>query len=252
MNAHVETTLQDYVLTIRLSRPDKKNALTQDMYDAVCAALTSAASGEARAVLLAGSGGNFTSGNDLADFQQVVRQGTGLGELPLIRFLHQVVDFPKPLVAAVEGNAIGIGTTVLMHCDLVLAASDATFALPFVPLGLVPEFASSYLLPRMAGHAAAARALMLGEPFDAEQAQQLGIVGEVCATSDLGRRAAAVCARLAALPPESLLETKTLMKPEAERRRLHGIIDTEAAAFARRLASPEHRAAVEAFFASRR
>ena len=249
--AEITTTQADGILEIAIERPKKKNALTLAMYDALTAALAHASSdASVRVALIRGSDGEapvFTSGNDLNDFMRAPPTGE---DSPVLRFLEALRTFEKPLVAAVAGHAIGIGTTMLLHCDLVYAAEGARFQLPFVNLALVPEAASSFLLPRMVGHARAAELLFFGEPFDAAAAERFGIVNAVFAGGALlveARRRAAI---LAAKAPLALRQTKRLMKqPLAEETRAH--MRAEGAVFVERLASPELAEAIGAFFEKR-
>ena len=235
------------VLEIRFDRPKRKNALTQEMYRLAAEALAEAESDPAvRAVLFSGAGGVFTSGNDLQDFAQSPPTSP---DTPVLRFLQALVGAGKPLVAAVEGPAVGIGTTMLLHCDLVYAAPSARFRLPFVNLGLCPEGASSLLLPRMMGHARAAELLLLGEAFSATHAHEVGIVTAVV-EDDVLAHARARVQELAALAPAAVRATKALMKRAdagAVEEALHG----EAEVFLARLRSPEAAEAFKAFFERR-
>lgn len=252
MSEHVAVELRDRVLVVTWNRPDKKNALTGEMYDAFAAALDRAKDDpEVRVVLVMGAGDAFTSGNDLQDFATWGQAGS-VEDLPVVRVIRRVVSFPKPLVAAVHGPAVGLGTTLLPHCDAVVASKTASFALPFVRLGLVPEFGSSYLLPAIAGRVVASHKLMLGEPFGTEEAARMGLVSETCADHELDERAFALCSRLAALPPGTVRAVKGLMKPVAEFERLNRAIDEELRLFTAALQSPEHREAVQAFLAKRK
>lgn len=243
----IATGRRGAVAEIVFDRPEKRNAITVAMYAALADALAAAeADCDVRVVLFRGNGGAFTAGNDLKDFLANPPDGP---ERPVFRFLRGLAGARKPLVAAVEGAAVGIGTTMLLHCDLVLAADTARFALPFVDLGLVPEAASSLLLPRLAGHQRAAELFFLGDPFDAATAQSIGLVGRVVPAADLLAAARALAERLAAKPPQALLATKALLKSAsgsvAER------ITEEAAVFARQLQSTELKEAVAAFFGKR-
>ncbi len=237
------------VLRIRLNRPDKKNAITQAMYTAMTAALERAVAEPAvRVALITGVPGCFTSGNDLLDF---VHHPPKDDSSPVLQFLGAVAAFPKPVVAAVNGIAVGIGVTMLLHCDLVFAAEDARFQMPFVNLGLCPEAASSYLLPRLMGHVRAAELLLLGEPFDARKACEYGIVNDLCPADSVEETAMARAMRLAAQPPAAVRATKALMKralvqPVAEALR------EESARFAERLTSPEAAEAFQAFVGKRK
>ena len=234
---------------IAFNRPDKKNAITGAMYEAAARAVREAESDErVNVILFHGMGGAFTAGNDLADF---VERPPGERSAPVWRFIDAIVAGTKPLVAAVQGSAVGIGTTLLLHCDLVYASTDARFALPFVRLGLVPEFASSYLLPLAAGHARAAELLLLGEPFDANAALAAGIVTRVVqgdAVHDTAREAAR---KLAALPPLSVRRTRELMK-RPRMKEIGAQLDAEAAYFGPMLGEPAARAAFAAFLARKK
>lgn len=197
------------VMEIRFNRPDKKNAITVAMYSAMADALEQAAADKAiRVVTITGNGGIFTAGNDIKDFQQARPGGE---EMPVFRFLRAIAAFPKVIIAGVEGAAIGIGTTMLLHCDLVVATTSASFAMPFVDLALVPEAASSLLLPRLIGRQRSAKHLLLAEPFDAETAFDYGIVTELVAEDELQERVPAMALRIAAKPPEALRITKQLI-----------------------------------------
>lgn len=233
---------------IELARPEKKNAITAEMYVALADAFAQAeADAGVRAVLLHGTKDCFTAGNDLGDFLE--RPPTAGS--PSWRFLEVLPRFPKPVVAAVAGPAVGIGTTLLLHCDLVYAAPNARFQLPFVSLGLVPEFGSTYLLPLVAGYQRAAELLFLGQPFDAEKARDIGIVTEVVPPEELMKRAEKTAADLAALPPESLRLTKQLLRaPHAAH--VREVIAEEGRVFRERLGAPEAKAAMRAILEKRK
>lgn len=236
------------VARIAFDRPEKKNALTSAMYAQLTEALRAAGRDpQVRVVLLRGSEECFTAGNDVSDFLK--RQP---GESSPVFGLFQVLPaFEKPVVAAVAGPAVGIGTTLLLHCDLVLAAADARFQLPFVPLGIVPEFGSTLLLPRLSGYQRAAKLLLLGQPFTAQEAFEAGIVTEVVLKEKLFEKAEAAAAMLAALPPESLKLTKRLMK-QGGAKELEARIAEEGRMLVERLASPEAREAMSAFLEKRK
>ena len=243
---HVAAALVGAVLHLALDRPEKKNALTRAMYGRLADLLAEAAAdGAVRVVVLSGSGGVFTAGNDLGDFLQDPPTGP---DSPVFRFLQATATFPKPLVAAVAGPAIGIGTTILLHCDLAYAAPDALLRMPFVDLGLVPEAASSLLLPRLAGPARAAEMLLFGDPIAADAAHAVGLVNAVVA--DPVAHALERAAALAQKPPAAVRQTKALLR--------HDAADAVGAAFARegalfveRLGSPEAQEAFTAFFEKR-
>ena len=237
------------VLTLTFDRLDKKNAITADMYAALADALAGAADDAAvRAAVIQGHEQVFSAGNDLVDFLDAPPPGA---DAPVWRFLHALADFPKPLVAAACGAAVGVGTTLLLHCDLVYAGDNARFSLPFVNLGLCPEAASSLLLPHRIGHARAAEALLLGEPFGAEQALEWGLVNRVLPPREANAHAQAQARRLAEKPLAALIETKRFLKAdlaEAVRRRLAD----EGEVFARLLHEPAAREAFDAFLARRK
>ena len=237
------------VLEIALDRPRKKNALTADMYAALAQAVREADIDDAvRVVLFRGNGDSFCAGNDLEDFAANPPAGD---DAPVFRFLDAASRAAKPFVAAVHGSAVGIGTTLLLHCELVYAAEDARFALPFTRLGLVPEFASSYLLPAIAGYQRAAELLLLGDAFDAKKAYEAGFVTRVVATSDVLDTAREAASRLAALPPLSVQRTKALMR-RAHLPALQAQMKAESAWFRPMLGEPAARAALEAFLARRK
>jgi len=199
-----------HVLTLQLNRPEKKNALDAALYQQLIDALKMAADdGQVRAVLLTGSYGFFSSGNDLQDF---LISSESIHDKPVAHFLNTLAQFKKPVVAAVNGPAVGVAATLLMHCDLVYASETAYLHFPFINLGLCPEFAASYLLPRFLGHVRAAELLMLGEPFSAQKAYELGLVNEVLEPAALELRARTRAAQLAAMPTHALQTTKMLMK----------------------------------------
>lgn len=238
-------TVSGPVMELRLNRPDKKNAITVAMYAALADAFEQAAAAPAiRVVTITGAGGVFTAGNDIADFMAVRPGGE---DMPVFRFLRAIAACPKVVIAGVEGLAIGIGTTMLLHCDLVLAAPGTTFSMPFVDLGLVPEAASSLLLPRLIGRQRAARHLLLADPFDVETAYDYGLVTEIVAADSLGERLRATTDRMAAKPAEAVRLTKQLMT--APDRGVAERMAAEGALFEDRLASAEAAAAFAAFFA---
>jgi enoyl-CoA hydratase/carnithine racemase len=245
----IQVEVADAVLTLTFSRATKKNALTLAMYDAMTAALVRARDdAKIRVVLVRGDGGVFTSGNDLSDF---MRNPPGSADSPVGRFLEALVTFAKPLVAAVDGVAIGVGTTMLLHCDLVYATEDARLQLPFVPLGLGPEAGSSLLLPKLCGHQRAAELLLFGEPFDGKRAVDLGIVNRTVAAGELHDFARARAVALAQLPPASIRLTKRLLRAPL-RAELESAMTDESTAFFERLRSPEAMEAMSAFFAKRK
>ncbi len=233
------------VLEIRLSRPEKKNALTLAMYSALVSQLEwAAANADIRTVCLTGAGDSFCAGNDIADFLGRAHEPDALGVI--VKFLHTLVDFPKPLLAAVQGDAVGIGITLLLHCDLVIAADDLCGRLPFTRLGLVPEGGSSLLLPQTLGHRKAFELLIEGQPFDAPCAQEAGLVNQIVSREQLEPAMFKRAAALAQMPPDAMVLSKQVLRaPQKEQ--LHAVIDQEARLFGERLSSSEARAAFSAF-----
>ena len=245
----IRASTRDRIARIEIHRPDKKNAFTGEMYTQLGDALAAAAeSREARVVLLHGSGDCFTSGNDITDFLKPRPAGV---EPPIWRVFRTLPSMPKPVVAAVAGPAIGIGSTMLLHCDLIYAGESARFQLPFVPLGITPEFGSTFLLPRVAGYQRAAELLFLGMPFTAQKAKEAGMVNEVLPDAEVLGRAEKVAAQLAALPPESLRLTKQMLKA-AQGAALDERIAEETKIFMGRLSSPEAKEAMNAFLEKRK
>jgi enoyl-CoA hydratase/carnithine racemase len=243
----IRTEIRERVATIELARPDKKNALTAAMYAAMTDTLAHAESDSGvRAILIHGTRDCFTAGNDLKDFLE----GPS-GASQALRFVSALSKVAKPVVAAVGGPAVGIGTTLLLHCDLVYAAPSARFQLPFVPLGLVPEAASSLLLPRAAGYQRAAAWLLLGQAFTADEALAGGIITAIVPEETLLERARTAAAALAALPPDSVRLTKQLMKrPVAAE--VAAQMAEEARLFSERLQSAEAKEAMAAFLKKRK
>jgi enoyl-CoA hydratase/carnithine racemase len=232
------------IRTIRMNRPGKKNALTLAMYTAMAEAIENASGNDAiRCLLIAGGPGAFCAGNDIGDFVKMA-QGGGLGE-PILRFLHALARCEKPLVAAVNGNAVGIGLTLLLHCDHVVAGADARLSTPFVTLGLVPEAGSSLIAPRLMGHARAFSLLVMGQPLTATEAKDAGIVNSVTAAAEVEAQALAAAQKIAALPPQGVLASRRLMRGSVDE--IIARIDEEADAFKTRLQSPEAQAAFAAF-----
>jgi len=237
----------DGVLELRFNRPEKKNAITGAMYDALTAALADAAARPAvRAVLITGEGDIFTAGNDIKDF---LAMSGGLTGTSAGQFIRAAATFGKPLVAAVNGPAIGIGTTLLLHCDLVYASPEARLSVPFVDLGLVPEAGSSVLMPARIGTARASALLMLGEPMDAEAAHAAGLVTALVPAAELREHARAKARKLAAKPPAALAATRALMRGDPGA--LLAQMDRESAAFAHALQGAEAREAFTAFLERR-
>lgn len=248
MSESLMRSLDEGVLTLTMNRPEARNALDAGAYRALTEAVA-AAGGDAAvgAVIVTGAGGHFTAGNDLKDFQKPVPPA---GDAPGIALLRALAGFGKPLLAAVEGVAVGIGSTMLLHCDFAWAGEGARFRMPFVPLGLVPEGASTLLLPRLAGWKRAADLLLLGREFTAAEALQAGLLTGVTATGGALARVREAAAQLQALPPEALRATKALLR-RPDRAAVQEAINLEMAEFRRRLPSPEAQAAFAAFFARR-
>jgi len=249
----IKTAVVDGVATIEIARPEKKNALTMAMYTAMSEALDAAREDKAvRAVLITGQPGIFTSGNDIEDFmQRPPGQGSESMDSPVFRFMQSLLACDKPVVAAVTGAAIGIGTTMLLHCDFVYVSDEARLAMPFVSLGLVPEFASSLLVPQLMGHRRAAEKLLLGDPFTAEQAVECGIANAVLPASEVLPYARRMAERFNALPPGAVREAKQLMRAP-QREQMLQVIRAEGEKFGKRLRSPEAMEAFQAFFQKRK
>jgi len=237
------------LLTLRLNRPDKKNALTRAMYSHLAEALKQADTDpEINAVLITGSSECFTAGNDIADFLQQPPSGL---DSPVFQFMLTLLECRKPVIAAVAGAAVGIGTTLLLHCDLVYVSADARLRMPFVNLGLCPEFGSSLILPRLLGHAKAAELLLLGEGFSGEQAATWGIATEALSSGEAAlAKAREMALRFETLPAEAVRISKQLMKAP-DREPLRKAIEEEAALFTQRLRSPEAVAALSGFINKR-
>ena len=248
MSDHVQVERSGGVLAITLDRPERRNAITVAMYGALADAVAGAfEDGETRVITIRGEGQDFAAGNDLADFLDAAPRGD---DIPVWRLLRALAECEIPIVAAVHGNCVGIGTTMLLHCDLVIAAEDARFSMPFVDLGLVPEAASSLLFPRLAGRRRAARYLLLAEPFGAEEALAIGLASHVVAAAKLDDTLREITARLLAKPPEALRLTQGLLRHGA-RDEILARMQLESTRFAERLTSPEVRDAIAAFFDKR-
>jgi enoyl-CoA hydratase/carnithine racemase len=248
-NEHILETHEGAICILALNRARKKNALTADMYGGAAAVLAAAdADPKVRVAVILGEGGAFCAGNDLADFMNAPPTDASA---PVFRFMRELTYFRKPLVAGVQGAAVGIGTTLLLHCDLVYAARDARFSLPFANLGLVPEAASSFLLPRLAGLQRASELLFLGEPFDAETGKTLGFVNAVVEGGELRSTALAAAHKLADKPPAALASAKQLLRAPLLAGMERAMRD-ESRVFGERLRSPEAKEAFAAFFEKRR
>lgn len=237
------------VMTITFNRLDKKNSITSTMYSAMADAVAQAAAdASVRVVLFQGHESIFSAGNDIGDF---LNQPPSTQESPVFRFLRGIATFEKPLLAAVAGPAVGIGTTMLFHCDLVYAGDNAAFSMPFVNLGLCPEAGSSLLAPRMFGYHRAAEALLMGEPFFAEAAQEVGLVNRVVPPTEVNGYAQAQARKLAAKPLSSLIATKRLMKGGDQQAVLQKM-DEEGQSFGRMLREPAAKEAFGAFMEKRK
>ncbi len=246
MTDHVRIERNGNVLAVTLARASKRNALTVAMYSAIAEAIEGAASDdELRAITIRGEGVDFTAGNDLMDFLEALPRVSD--DIPVWRLLRALARNTIPLVAAVQGNAVGIGTTLLLHCDLVIAEENARFSLPFVDLGLVPEAASSLLLPRLAGRRRAARYLLLGESFGVPEASEFGLVSHVVAEGAAQGELDKIALRLASKPKQALRLTQKLLRQGTaeemlDRMRIEGEL------FSERLQSVEVSEAIAAFF----
>ena len=233
----------DGVMRVTMNRPAKKNALTGPMYDAMTSALDKAdASDEIRAVVIEGAGGAFTAGNDLADFLATATRGE---ENRAGHFIRKIATLDTPIVAAVDGVAVGVGTTMLFHCDLVYTTPSAKFRMPFLDLGLVPEAASSILAPARFGMARASEYILLAEAFGPDEAKDLGLVNAIVAPAALEATAMEAARKLAAKPAGALRAARRLMR--GDRKEIEAAIERESAAFAKALTSPEAKAAFTAF-----
>jgi enoyl-CoA hydratase/carnithine racemase len=249
MDQHVRVEKNGETLAITLARPERRNAITVAMYAALADAIEGAsADPNVRAITIRGEGQDFAAGNDLADFLQAVPRGDE--DIPVWRLLRALAQCETPLIAAVHGNCVGIGTTMLLHCDLVIADETARFSMPFVDLALVPEAASSMLFPRLAGRRRAARYLLLAEPFGAREACNIGLVSHVVPNGTLDEALEQIIAKLLAKPPEALRRTQHLLR-HGTREEVLERMKLEGSEFAERLASAEVKEAITAFFEKR-
>lgn len=251
MTTGVSVTRDGRLNILRINRPEKKNALTRSMYQSLSDAIESGDSDRAIAVhMITGSNGMFTAGNDIKDFLEAGARTKETGHVDeVVRFIRLLPLIKKPLIAAVDGIAIGIGTTLLFHCDLVYATPTATFATPFLDLGLVPEAGSSLLMPRAMGYQRSFEMLVLGETFSAARGREAGFVTEIVAAEALEMTAVKSAQRLAAKPPEALAIARKLLRGDPAE--LSARVDEEAKAFEQRLKSPEAREAFQAFLEKR-
>ena len=250
MSEHVGVEKDGAMLAITLARPERRNAITVAMYEALAEAVEGAAADESvRLITIRGEGQDFAAGNDLGDFLNALPRDTT--DIPVWRLLRALAQCETPIIAAVHGNCVGIGTTMLLHCDLVVADETAKFSLPFVDLGLVPEAASSLLLPRLAGRRNAARYLLLSEPFGAQEARDFGLVSHVAPAGGAAEELERVLKALLAKPPEALRRTQSLLR-HGVREEILERMRVEGAEFAERLASDEVKEAIAAFFEKRK
>jgi enoyl-CoA hydratase/carnithine racemase len=244
MTDQIQTELAGGVLTVTLMRPEKKNAITQAMYAALAEATERARTDDAvRVLVFRGQGDSFSAGNDIADFIALGSQGQQPAEMPVFRFLKALADLDKPAVAAVRGRAVGIGLTLLLHCDMVVVAEDALLSAPFINLALAPEAASSMLLPAVVGHQRAFEIFALGEPIDGRTALAWGLANRAVPADQVEVVAAELAGRLAARAPNSIRKTKGLMRDSIQ---LWTLMQREGEAFGSQMTSPE---AMEAFMA---
>lgn len=246
----IQSRVDRGILTLSIDRPDKKNALTSEMYLRLAEQLNQAQDNEAvRVILLRGNGEAFCAGNDLADFLGLAQSGAlsdDLTSFPPMGLLHSLVDNSIPLVAAVQGPAVGIGFTMLLHCDLVICAENALFQAPFVDLGLVPEGGSSLLLPEKVGRVNTAEILLLGAPLSAHRALQMGLCNKICSAEELEATALMLAQALANKPAKALAASKKMLQGDTEK--LHQRIDEEAVRFLAALQSEEAKKALSQFF----
>jgi enoyl-CoA hydratase/carnithine racemase len=242
----IQVTQEGAVLSIRLNRPQKKNAINKAMYVALNEALVRATQEfEIRAVVLSGEGDSFTAGNDLFDFANDIPTDDSA---PGFQFIHNLHNFPKPLIAAVHGSAVGIGTTALLHCDVVYAGVDTKFAMPFVSLGLVPEAGSSFLFPRLVGHVRASEILLTGRTFNEEEAKEIGLINDI--VLDPYMVAMKTAQRIASQPPTAVINTKALLK-SGNHEHVEAVMRAEGELFRIALESEEAQSAFVAFFSGK-
>jgi enoyl-CoA hydratase/carnithine racemase len=247
MSDQIKSAIENSILLLTIARPEKKNALTADMYEAMADSITDADNNKnIRVILITGSEDSFTAGNDLKDF---LDNPPIESSSPVFQFMHAIAGTKKPVVAAVNGLAIGIGTTMLLHCDLVYAVETARFQLPFVNLGLVPELGSSLILPALTGRTAAAELMMFGDMFNTAKATEIGLLNGTCSAETLLGTARSAAQKLATKPPAALRKTKALLNSNVNE--VHARIDQEAQVFGEQLNSVEVKEAIAAFFEKR-
>ena len=246
----IKTRIEDGVMYIAMNRADKKNAITQAMYLAMTDAFNKARSDDTvRAVLISGEGDDFTAGNDIADFMQIGQSGGNLVDSDVFKFLKALADLDKPLVAAVRGRSVGVGLTMLLHCDIVVVAEDAKLSAPFINLALVPEAASTLLLPRMIGHPRAFELFALGEPIDGNQATGWGLANRAVPSASVEAVAVDYARRIAARAPNAIRQTKQLMRDASA---MWDLMLREGEIFAAQMRSPEAMEAFSAFMQKRK
>ena len=242
----ITSEVQNQVQVIRFNRPEKMNALTRDMYGELARLLNEAAGDFAiRAVVISSVGDHFTAGNDIMDFMS---NPPTAEDSTVALFLGAILNFPKPLIASVKGNAVGVGTTMLLHCDVVVASEDAAFSMPFTSLGLVPEAGSTLLFPALAGYQRAAKVFFTGEPFSADFAQEIGLVAEVVTDSD--SEAISIAEKIAQQPPAAIINTKALMKA-SKHDAVEAVMKAEFQLFAMALESEEFADAAMKFMSKK-
>ena len=242
----ITSEVQNQVQIIRFNRPEKMNALTRDMYGELARLLNEAAGDFAiRAVVISSVGDHFTAGNDIMDFMS---NPPTAEDSTVALFLVAILNFPKPLIASVKGNAVGVGTTMLLHCDVVVASEDAAFSMPFTSLGLVPEAGSTLLFPALVGYQRAAKVFFTGEPFSADFAQEIGLVAEVVTDSD--SEAISIAEKIAQQPPAAIINTKALMKA-SKHDAVEAVMKAEFQLFAMALESEEFADAAMKFMSKK-
>ena len=247
MTEHIRVEIADGICEIRFARPDKRNAITSDMYASIRDTLRGCAVDDrVRVILITAEGAHFTAGNDLADF---LAPRAGGHEMPVHGFLNAIATAPKPIVAAVRGNAIGVGTTMLLHCDIVVAGPTARLQVPFVNLGLVPEAASSLLLPRVIGHQRASAMVLLGEALDADTALSVGLVNRVVGDDELDAEARSIATTIAAKAPTAVRLSKALLRGDSAA--VIARMAEEGRHFEAQLKTAECKEAINAFFEKR-
>ncbi len=245
----ITTQLNDAILEVTLNRPQARNALDDQMYEQICNALSLARDNpEIKGLLIQGAGDHFCAGNDLADFSrwpELAKQGK---TLPVAELIQQVVTFPKPLIASIQGATVGIGATLLAHCDIVIGARSTQISYPFSSLGLIPEFASTLLLPELVGQARARQIFLLSETIEGERAYELGVISTLCDDAELASTTRAICEKIGKLPSYSLLHSKQLIQSPERQQQILKRVEEETERFLECLNKEEHKAAIQRFF----